>query len=325
MKKFIAALAAALMALATFTFTSCSEEKADFTVGVVQLVEHSALDKNNNGFTDKLNELMAAAGKKVEILKKVASGVQSDCKTITDNFVAKKVDLIMAIATPAAQAASSSTETIPILFSAVTNAVTAGLVVSNEAPGKNISGTSDINPVARQIDLITELVPGIKKIGFLYTTSEINSVYQLQLAKAECEKLNVSLAECGISDINDLQTEMTAIAGSDIEAIYIPTDNPVAKGIETVNSYNLDGKKLPIVCGESSANDKCGVATYSVDYETLGAMTAQMAFDILVNGKNVSEMPVESQLDSVKLVINQTKADELGFTIPQSVLEKLSA
>ena len=227
------------------------------------------------------------------------------------------MDLILSIATPAAQAVSSATESIPVLFTAVTDAVDAGLVASNEEPGGNVSGTSDMNPVAKQIDLITLLVPGVQKIGVLYNIAESNSKVQLELAKARCAELGIEVVEGGITAINELEAAFLKMR--DVQAIYMPTDNMLANGAATIHAQNKDkGLNLPIVCGEIGMNDICGVATYGVDYYELGKQTAQMAFDVLVNGADISKMPV-TILEETPFSLNQQVADEIGFTVPQAV------
>lgn len=214
---------------------------ADYTVGIVQLVQHIALDQTNEGFVDQLSVRMNAAGKTVKILDKNASGDEANNTTITENFVAQDVDLMYAIATSSSQAAvSAASETdIPVIFNAVTNPVDAGLVDAMDAPGKNVTGVSDINPVADQIALIGELL-GKKdaKLGLLYTSAETNSVFQIELAKAACEELGYTYVDGSIVDINDLENAMIKLQNAGVDAIYIPTDNVLANGIATVHSLN---------------------------------------------------------------------------------------
>ncbi|MBR3750971.1 MAG: hypothetical protein IKK58_04285 [Clostridia bacterium] len=216
-------------------------EGADFTVGILQLLQHVALDQANEGFQDQLSVRMDAAGKKVKIEDKNASNEQSNNVTIAESFVTQKVDLIYTIATSSSQAAAAATaeSKIPVLFNAVTNPVDAGLVESMEVPGGNVSGVSDINPVAMQIDLIGELLGKDDiKIGLLYTSAETNSVFQIGLAKAECEAKGYSFVEKGIGDINDIQSAFISLKAAGVDAIYIPTDNVLANGAATVHSLN---------------------------------------------------------------------------------------
>lgn len=211
---------------------------ADFTVGILQLAQHPALDASNKGFQDQLSVRMEKAGKKVMFLDENAAGEQANNITIAETFVNKKVNLIYTIATSSSQAAASATTEIPVIFNAVTDPVKAGLVKTLEAPGKNVSGISDINPVADQIDLIGDLL-GKKDItiGLLYTSAEVNSVYQVNLAKKECDKKGYKYVVKGIGDMNDIESAFISL--KDVNAIYIPTDNVLASGASTVHSVNL--------------------------------------------------------------------------------------
>lgn len=321
MKKIITFLMAIVLSMSFLTY-GCF--KADFTVGIVQLVDHVALDAANQGFREELTNLIKEEGKTVKYINKSAAGDISMCTDIANNFVSKRVNLMLAIATPAAQAAASTTTEIPILFTAVTNPVIAELVESWDKPNTNLSGTSDLNSVEDQIELIKELVPEVKKIAVFYTTSEDNSVYQLDLVKNYCEENNITVVEKGITETNEFENAYNSLP-NDVEAIYIPTDNGLAKAAEYVHSVNKNGRKLPIVCGENGMNDKCGIATYGIDYKELGKQTARMAYKILIEGADIKNMPVErADAANIKLTVNQTVAQELGFTIPQSILDRVN-
>ena len=216
-------------------------ENADFTVGILQLVQHVALDKANKGFQDELSDRMSKAGKTVNILNKNASNDQSNNTTIAASFAEQNVDLIYAIATSSSQAAVSAAaeKNIPVVFNAVTDPVDAGLVESLDKPGKNVTGVSDINPVAKQIDLIGELLGKEDvTVGFLYTSSETNSVYQVNLGKAECNAKGYKFVDKGISDINDIQAAFTALKQQGVDAIYIPTDNTLSNGSANIQALN---------------------------------------------------------------------------------------
>ncbi|MBQ8345206.1 MAG: ABC transporter substrate-binding protein [Clostridia bacterium] len=217
-------------------------EGADYTVGILQLVQHVALDQANVGFQDQLSVRMAAAGKKVAVLDENASGDEANNATIVNTLIGKNVDLIYTIATSSSQAAAAATDekNIPVVFNAVTDPVGAGLVASMAAPGKNVTGVSDINPVEKQIELITELL-GSKdiKVGFLYTSAETNSVTQINMAKAYCEANGIEYVERGIADITELKTAMIALSNEKVDAIYVPTDNVLANGAATVHAVNI--------------------------------------------------------------------------------------
>lgn len=219
-------------------------EGGDFTVGILQLVQHVALDQSNKGFQDQLSVRMSEAGKTVTILDQNAANDQSNCVTIADSFVAQNVDLIYSIATPAAQAAASSTEEsgTPVLFCAVTDPISSGLTESMDVPGGNVSGVSDINPVSDQIDLIAELLGKEDiKIGLLYTSAEANSVFQINLAKAQCDAKGYAYVDKGLGDINDIEAAFIALAAEGVDAIYIPTDNGLANGAANVHAINIGG------------------------------------------------------------------------------------
>ena len=218
------------------------ESGADYTIGILQLVQHVALDQSNEGFQDQLSARMKAAGKTVTILNENASNEQSNNVTIAETFVSKNVDLIYTIATSSSQAVAEATKEsgIPVLFNAVTDPVGAGLVDSMNAPGANVSGVSDINPVALQVDLIADLLGKDDiKIGFLYTSAEANSVYQVDLGVAECEAKGFEYEKKGIGDINDIQNAFIALESAGVDAIFIPTDNTLANGIANVHSVNI--------------------------------------------------------------------------------------
>ncbi|MBP3917955.1 MAG: ABC transporter substrate-binding protein [Clostridia bacterium] len=220
--------------------SAIAADGGDYTVGVLQLMQHVALDLTNKGFVDQLSVRMDAAGKTVTILDENAAGDQANNITIAETFVNKNVDLIYAIATSSAQAAASSTTTIPVIFNAVTDPVGAGLVASLEAPGANVTGVSDINPVAKQIDLIGELL-GKEDItvGLLYTSAETNSIYQIEQAKAECDAKGYKYVEKGIGDMNDIEAAFVSLRNAGVDAVYIPTDNVLANGIANVHAVNI--------------------------------------------------------------------------------------
>lgn len=218
------------------------ESDPDFTVGILQLVQHVALDQANEGFKDQLSVRLSKAGKTVKILDQNASNDQSNNTTIANSFVAQNVNLIYTIATSSSQAAAEATKEskIPVLFNAVTDPVGSGLVDSLELPGGNVSGVSDINPVAKQIDLIGDLLGKTDiKIGFLYTSAEANSVYQVQLGVEECKAKGFSYVEKGIGDINDIESAMVSLKSEKVDAIYIPTDNTLANAAAAVHSINI--------------------------------------------------------------------------------------
>jgi putative ABC transport system substrate-binding protein len=259
---------------------------------------------------------MTEAGKTVKFEDQNAQGNEETMTTIVSTFVSKGVDLMLTIGTGATQVAAGLDKNTPILFTAVTDPAGAGLVSSNGADRKanNVSGTSDMNPVALQMQLCKDL--GMTKVALLYTASEDNSRVQIDMAKAECTNIGLAFEVKTISDANDIMSVMNDIAADkSIDGIYIPTDNTLASNAATIHATNKANGKLPIVCGEESMNNICGVATYSIDYYELGKQTAKMAFDILMGNKQVGAMRVEYQSGTPALSKNTAVATELGFDL----------
>lgn len=286
-----------------------------YQIGVLQLIQHDALDKTNEGFVAAVED----AGLSVEWDQQNASGEQSACQTIAEKFVNDGKDLIFAIATPAAQAASAATTEIPILLSAVTDPAGSGLVEDNAAPGGNVSGTSDLTPVAEQIDLLTKLLPEAKNIGILYCTAESNSEIQAQMAREACDAAGLSHEDYTVSSSNEIQTVVESMIGK-VDAIYAPTDNTIAAGMATVASVANDNR-IPVICGEGGMVQEGGLATYGIDYYQLGYMAGEQAVEILTNGADPAEMPIGYlDADKCELTINEETAELLG--VDTSVLEQ---
>lgn len=311
-----------------FALVAC-RPSADYTVGVIQLAPHNALDKANDAFCNKLTELMEADGNTVAFLQGNANGDDSLNPSIVEGYIGKNVDLIYSIATASSQTAVTKAKdfNIPVIFNAVTDPVDAGLVTSMTAPtGGNVTGVSDINPIAEQVDLMVELMGGGNKftVGVLYASNESNSVVQKDAVKAACESKGINFIESGISDVINIGDGLAALAAADI--VYLPTDNLLANNAETVHAQNIEkGLKLPIVCGESGMTESCGVATLSVNYSYLGELAAQMAYDILTGKKSAGDISVASQTENYDYIVNSKVAEEVGFSIPQSVIDKANA
>ena len=293
----------------------------NYKIGVIQLVEHSALDAAYKGFVDGLKELGYEEGKNLTMDYQNAQGDQSNCQTIASKLVNDQNDLILAIATPAAQAVANTTKDIPILITAVTDPADSKLVASNEVPGGNVSGTSDLTPVKEQINLIPQIVQGVKTIGVVYCSSEANSKFQVELAKEEAAKLGLEVVEATVSNSNEIQQVVQSLVGK-VEALYVPTDNMLAAGMPNVVSVT-NPAKIPVICGEEGMVTNGGTATYGINYYDLGKLTAQQAVSILKDGKNPAEMPIEYCSDC-NLVLNEDAAKEMGITFPQELLDKAS-
>lgn len=285
-------------------------------LGVIQLTEHVALDAAYKGFVDGLKEAGYEEGKNITIDYNNAQGDQSNCTTIAQKLVNEQVKLILAIATPAAQACAAQTSDIPIVITAVTDPATSGLVESNEAPGKNVTGTSDLTPVKEQISLLTKLLPEAKKVAVLYCSSEDNSIYQADIAKKEMEAAGLEYVEATVSNTNEITSVVESLIGK-VDAIYAPTDNMIAEGMAAVASI-ANENKLPCIVGEEGMVENGGLATYGIDYYNLGKQTAAMAVKILKGEASPESMPIEYLTDCT-LKVNEDAAKQLGVEIPEDL------
>lgn len=295
---------------AAVTTEAPAKDQKTYKIGVIQLVQHAALDKTNEGFVAALND----AGIKYEIDQQNAAGDQSACQTIAEKLVNSDNDLIFAIATPAAQAVVGLTDTIPVLVSAVTDPAASDLLESNEKPNCNVSGTSDLTPVKEQIDLMQRILPDVKTVGLLYCSAEANSVLQIEMAKEALETAGIEYKDYSVSSSNEIQTVVESMVGN-VDAIYTPTDNMIAAGMATVAMVATDNK-IPVICGEGNMVEQGGLATYGVDYYQLGYMAGEQAIRILTKGADIKTMPVE-YLDASKceLAVNEDTAKALGIDV----------
>ena len=285
-------------------------------IGILQLVEHSALDQSAQGFIDGLKEAGYEDGKNIKIDYQNAQGEQANCITISQKFINDKADLILAIATPAAQAAANLTKDIPILVTAVTDPADSKLVADNKAPGGNVSGTSDLTPVKEQIDLLKKLIPNAKKIAFLYNSSEQNSKFQIDLAKDRADDLGLNYIDATITNPNDIQQVVQSLIGR-TDAVYVPTDNMVSAGMANVIAIT-EPAKIPVICGEAAMLNAGGLATYGIDYYELGKVTAAQAVRIFKGEASTASMPIEYMPNPV-LSINTNAAEKLGILIPSDL------
>ncbi len=320
MKKTTAILTLILMLAVTAAGCTAGEAPADKAadmpaIGILQLVQHGALDAAAEGFIAALADNGYVNGETVKIDHQNAQGDTNNLSTISDMFVSNNVDLVLAIATPAVQAMAGKTATIPILGTAVTDYEIAKLVDSNDAPGGNVSGTSDMNPIDDQIALLCELAPGAKTIGLLYTSSEDNSILQAGIAKESIAARGLAAVEVTVNNSNDVQQAVQSIVGQ-CDAIYIPTDNTFASAMPVVYGVTAESK-TPVVCGENNMVMSGGLASLGVDYYKLGYQTGLMAVKILKDGADIAAMPVEFPAELTPS-INITVAEEIGVTIPDA-------
>ncbi len=310
MKKIGALLLTAILMAATLT--GCGSTEKSYKIGICQLMEHDALDAATKGFQDALK---AKLGDKVTFIMQNAQGEQTTATTICNGFVSEGVDLIMANATTPLQSAASATTTIPILGTSVTDYATALEIADwTGKTGRNISGTSDLAPIAEQEDMLVELFPDAKQVGLLYCSAEPNSLYQIEIFAKELEADNIAYKEYAIADTNEVQSVVTA-AASECDVLYIPTDNTLASVTETVYNVVVPAK-IPLIAGEEGICGGCGVATLSISYYDLGYTTGEMAYEILAEGKDVKDMDVRFAPNVTKKY-NEKICTELGITIPE--------
>ncbi|RXT06511.1 ABC transporter substrate-binding protein [Ammoniphilus sp. CFH 90114] len=295
-----------------------AEPAKTFKIGVTQIVEHPALDAARKGFVDYLNENGFKEGEQVTYDFQSAQGSQDTAMTISQKFVADKVDMILAIATPTAQSAAQATKDIPILITAVTDPVSAKIVASSEKPGANVTGTSDMNPIKEQLELIKEVVPTAKKVGVLYNSGEANSVVQVDIAKSIAPDLGLELVERAVTNSSEVKQAAESFSG--IDAIYVPGDNTVVSAIDTVLMVG-EQTKIPVFAAEGESVKNGALMTYGLDYYHLGRQTGEMAVKILKGEAKPGDMPIETQKD-LQLILNLKAAERFGVEIPASVLER---
>ena len=311
---------AAVAAMVSAALTGCGEDKkaeAPKTIGIVQLVEHDALDAANRGITDALKE----RGVTMEIDRQNAQADQSNLRNIAQRFVSHNYPLIFAIATPAAQTVANATSTTPIVATAVTDFAVAKLVKDNAKPGTNVTGSSDMNPIAAQTELLLKLVPNAKTVGTIYNSSEINSQLQIDILRKELEKHGVALAEATISSVNDIQQAAQSLVGK-VDVMYVPTDNVVASSMPTLYRVT-QAAKLAVVAGEAGMVKSGATATVAVDYYNLGKIAGNMGADILEGKAKPQDMPIRYQTE-FKVVLNEPVVKELGLTVPEDVAKNVT-
>lgn len=333
LKKIIAAIAAAALMLSA---TACSNSGATsdtapaaddsasadgkvYNIGIVQLVQHDALDAATQGFQDTLKEKL---GDNVQFEFQNANGESTNCTTIATGFVASNVDLIMANATAALQASAAATSTIPILGTSVTDYATA-LEIDDwtGVTGRNISGTSDLAPIDEQEKMLVEMFPEVKQVGIIYCSAEANSKYQATLFGEALSADGIAYKEYSAADTNEISTVVTT-AISECDVLYIPTDNTMASSTETIKNIVVPAG-IPVIAGEEGICSGCGVATLSISYYDLGCKTGEMAYDILVNGADVSTMDI-AFAPNVTKKYNAEICEQLGITPPEGY-EAISA
>lgn len=324
MKKFrsIAALAAASALLlaacsnddnetSTDTGSTADADAQSYSIGLTQIVSHPALDSTASGIKRAFEE----AGIEVEWDEQNAQGDQSVAVTIANTFSQADHDLVIGIATPSAQALVQAITDIPVVFSAVTDPVDAQLVESLEAPGSNVTGTTDANPVAEQLELITQIAPDARRVGIVYSSSEANSAVQVEWAKEAAEDLGLEIVEATVTASSEVQQAAQSL---DVDAFYTPTDNTVISALEALLQV-AETEGVPVISADADSVERGTVASYGIDYELLGYQTGQIAIRILTEGADPATTPVESQSE-LSLYLNPVAAERMSVTIPETLL-----
>lgn len=319
MKKIVAMAMSAFMVL---SLAACGSSDEKLKVGIMQYAQHPALDAANKGFMDAMKD-NGFGEDKVDFDYQNAQNEIPNCETIASKFVNDGVDLIYAIATPTVQAAASATAevSIPIVLSSVTDPASAGVVESNEKPGGNVTGVSDLTPIKDQMELLKQLIPDAETVAIMYCSSEDNSIFQADIAKKEAEALGLKWQDVTVADATQIQQVTESLIGK-VDAIYIPTDNMLADAMATVSMVATDNK-IPVIVGECGMVENGGLATYGLDYYTIGYLAGEQAAKILKGEAEPKDMPIEYLgKDKTTLMINKKTAEKLNITIPEDLKAK---
>ncbi len=309
---------AAVLVTATLGMAGCQTKTDEMTtIGINQFMVHVALDASRQGFLDALKEKGYEEGKNIEVDYQNAQGEQPTALAISQDFVNSKKDLIFAIATSSAQAAYNATKEIPIIITAVTDPVDAGIAKSFEKSETNVTGTSDGVPIGPQLEILTKVLPQAKTIGVVYNTSEANSILQVKLLTEAATAMGLTVKEVGVSSLNDVTSVLpTALEGIDV--LYTPTDNTIASAYSIIVKLATD-QKVPVFCAEDAGVKAGGLISAGLDYYQLGRETGTMAVQ-LIEGKKPQELPISTMKNPV-VVINEATATALGITFPADILE----
>lgn len=324
MKKLAAVLLTAVMA---FSLCFCGEtnESSDdkIKIGVMQFGEFTALTNSYDGFVAGLKEAGYEDGQNIEIKYLSAAADTANCPTIADTLINNGSDLIFAIATPSVSCIKEKTKTIPVIFTAVTDPVASGLIDSETVPDCNISGCSDMNPVAEQIEILLDVLPEAKKVAVLYCSSESNSAVQFEIAQNKLKLKGVECVEKTISAIDEAKSAIESLKG-EVDAIYIPTDNVLSDGMSLVSSV-ADECGIPTFCGEPGMVENGGTFSYGINYFELGREAGRMAAHVLKANnpqETIASLPIYHQTEECTIAINKKSAEKCHLTFPEDILEE---
>ncbi len=315
----VASLAAAALALSACgggnagsgSTSPAADAGKTYEIGITQIVTHPSLDAAREGF----KEALKSGGITANFDEQNAQGDQATATSIANNFKSK--DLVLAIATPTAQAVAQVITDKPVLFTAVTDPVTAKLVNTLESPGANVTGTTDLNPVKEQIDLVKEINPNAKTVGIVYSSGEVNSEVQVKLAQEAAAAIGLTVETKTVSNSGEVAQAANSL---NVDAFYVPTDNIVVSAIESIIGA-AEAKKIPVIAGEGDSVKRGAVATFGIDYRALGEQTGEMAIKILKDGADPATMPVENQKEP-KTVVNPGAAEKAGVTLPEELVKR---
>jgi len=288
-------------------------EARTYSIGITQIAAHPSLDASREGF----KAAFADAGVEVEWDEQSAQGEMATATSIANAFAAADHDLILAIATPTAQATAQVVTDVPILITAVTEPEGAGLVDSWEEPGGNVTGTSDLNPVKDQLSLITELAPDVQTVGIVQSSGEVNSEIQVELAREAAVELGFEIEVATVTNSSEVQQAANSL---DVDAFFMPTDNTVVAAFESLLQV-AEEKGVPLVTADGDSVERGAVATYGVDYEKLGYQTGEMALRVLLDGEDPAQMPIETQSELL-LFVNPAAAERMSLDLPADLLDR---
>jgi len=308
-----------VLGLSFLAAAGCGPEEGMIKIGIVQIADHPALNDARDGFIEALKEEGFEDGKNINIDIQNAQGDITTASTIAEGFVADGVDLILAIATQAAEASYKATKDIPIVITAVTDPVAIGLADSLEHPGKNVTGTHDMNPIKEQLELLKEILPDATTVGVIFNSGEENSRVQVEILEKVAGDFGMTIVKAAVTSTGEVSTATESLIGK-VDAIYIPTDNTVVSAIASVIQVS-DEHKIPVIPGEESCVRAGALATLGIDYFRLGHQAGKMAAKILRGEAEPSTMPIEGQTQ-YRVVVNKAAAEKLNVTLPASLLER---